>query len=71
MTLVGMGIAAGLIGAFFATDQLSKQLYGISATDPLTFVVVPLLVAAIALAASYLPSRLAARIEPHQALTSD
>lgn len=71
MSLVGVGIVAGLVGAFFVTDQLSKQLFGVTATDPLTFVLVPLLVAAGALPASYLPSRLAARIEPHQALKSD
>lgn len=71
MSLVGVGIVAGLVGAFFVTDQLSKQLFGVTATDPLTFVLVPLLVAAVALPASYLPSRLAARIEPHQALKSD
>ena len=71
MTLVGVGLVLGLVGAYFATDALSTQLFGVTATDPLTFVVVPLLLAVVALAATYLPSRMAARIDPQQALKSD
>ncbi|HUQ83169.1 MAG TPA: ABC transporter permease [Gemmatimonadaceae bacterium] len=71
MSLVGAGLALGLVGAFFATEALSSQLFGITATDPATFVAVPLVLAAVALAASYLPSRTAARIDPQQALKSD
>jgi predicted permease len=71
MTLVAIGVAVGLLAAFYATSALSTQLFGVTATDPFTFAVVPLLLATIALAASYLPSRTAARIDPHQALKSD
>ena len=71
MTLVAIGVAVGLVGAYYATGAISTQLFGVTATDPLTFAVVPLLLAAIALAASYLPSRTAARIDPQQALKSD
>jgi len=71
MTLVAFGIAVGLVVAYFATAVLSTQLFGVTATDPLTFVAVPLVLATIALAASYLPSRAAARIDPQQALKSD
>ena len=71
MTLVAFGIAIGLVVAYYATAVLSTQLFGVTATDPLTFAAVPLLLAAIALGASYLPSRAAARIDPQQALKSD
>ena len=71
MTLVAFGIAIGLVIAYYATTVLSTQLFGVTATDPLTFSAVPLMLAAIALAASYLPSRAAARIDPQQALKSD
>jgi putative ABC transport system permease protein len=71
MKLVAIGVVVGLVGAYYATGALSAQLFGVTATDPLTFVVVPLLLATIALAASYLPSRIAARIEPQQVLKSD
>lgn len=71
MTLVAFGIAIGLVIAYYATTVLSTQLFGVTATDPLTFAAVPLMLAAIALAASYLPSRAAARIDPQQALKSD
>ena len=71
MTLVAFGIAIGLVVAYYATAALSAQLFGITTTDPLTFAAVPLVLAAIAFAATYLPSRAAARIDPHQALKSD
>ena len=71
MTLVAFGIAVGLVVAYYATAVLSTQMFGVTATDPLTFVAVPLVLATIALAASYLPSRAAARIDPQQALKSD
>ena len=71
MTLVAFGIAIGLVVAYYATTVLSTQLFGVTATDPLTFAAVPLVLAATALAASYLPSRAAARIDPQQALKSD
>ena len=71
MTLVAIGVGVGLVGAYYATSALSTQLFGVTATDPLTFAVVPVLLATIALAASYLPSRTAARIDPQEALKSD
>jgi putative ABC transport system permease protein len=71
MSLVGVGLAIGLVGAYFATALLSTQLFGVTATDPTTFAVVSAVLALVALAASYLPSRSAARIDPQQALKSD
>jgi putative ABC transport system permease protein len=69
MTLVGMGLVIGLAGAYFATEALATQPFGVTATDPLTFAVVPLLV--VALVSRYLPSRAAARIDPQVALKGD
>jgi putative ABC transport system permease protein len=62
------GIGLGLAGAFVCTRVLAKLLFGVSATDPLTFLLVPALLAVVALAASFIPARRAAFIEPQQAL---
>ncbi len=58
------GIAAGLLGAFFLARFLDTILFGITAHDPLTFVVVPLGLVAIALLAGYLPARRATQVDP-------
>jgi putative ABC transport system permease protein len=62
------GIGSGMAGALALTRLLAKLLFGISATDPLTFILVPVLLAAVALAASFIPARRAAFIDPHVAL---
>jgi putative ABC transport system permease protein len=62
------GIGLGLAGALALTRLLANLLFGISATDPLTFILVPLLLAAVALAASLVPARRATSIDPHAAL---
>ena len=66
LALLGIGI--GLIGAFAITRMMASFLYGVQATDPLTFAAVSLLLAAIALLACYLPARRATRIDPIVAL---
>jgi putative ABC transport system permease protein len=66
--LGGMGIAIGLAGALAVTGFLRKLLFGVSPFDPLSFAAVSLLLSAIALAASYLPARRAARVDPVDAL---
>jgi putative ABC transport system permease protein len=65
------GIGLGLAGALVFTHLLASLLFGVSATDPVTFTLVPLLLGAVALAASLLPARRAARIAPHVALKYD
>jgi putative ABC transport system permease protein len=71
MILVLIGLALGLVGAWYASRFLAGQIYGLSATDPLTFAAVPLGLAAVALVANYLPARRATRVDPLDALRQE
>jgi putative ABC transport system permease protein len=64
MAIVMFGVALGLIGAFALTRVMRSLLFDVSASDPLTFACVALLLSLVALAACYLPARRAARIDP-------
>ncbi len=66
--LVAVGIALGLALAFVVTRLLAGFLYGVSVTDPVTFLGIPLLLGGIALLASWIPARRAARLDPMRAL---
>jgi putative ABC transport system permease protein len=68
MLLVVVGLVLGLIGAFALTHLMSSLLYGVSASDPLTYVAIALLLAAVAFLASYIPARRAMRVDPMVAL---
>jgi predicted permease len=68
MAMAAAGIAVGLAGSIGLTRLMEALLFGVSATDPLTFVAVSVGLAAVALLATYLPARKAARIDPVEAL---
>ncbi|HEY3928041.1 MAG TPA: FtsX-like permease family protein [Candidatus Koribacter sp.] len=62
--LTVIGVAIGIAAALALTQLMRKLLFGGSATDPLTFAGVALLLAFVALAACYIPARQAARVDP-------
>ena len=66
MTLIGTG--AGLAAALAGTRVMSSLLFGVSAADPVTFVVIPILLLAVAAWACYMPARRATRVDPIVAL---
>jgi predicted permease len=68
MWLVALGVAIGLAAAAFGGRFLSGFLFGVGAIDAVTFAVVPLLLAAIALVACLVPARRAMNVEPTEAL---
>ena len=68
LLLASAGTVLGLAGAFAATRVLRSFLFRVTVTDPATFVTVPLLLCAIALAACYIPARRATAIDPLRAL---
>jgi len=62
------GVILGIAAAFGLTRLMADLLYGVAPTDPLTFLVVPLILGAVAMLASFLPARRTARVEPTVAL---
>jgi predicted permease len=69
--LTAAGVALGLLGALAFTQVLASLLYGVSARDPLTFAGVAALLAAVALLATWLPARRAARVDPMVAIRKE
>jgi len=65
------GVAAGVAGAFALTRYMGSLLFGVKASDPLTFTLVSMLLAGVALVASYIPGRRASRIDPMISLRRD
>ena len=69
--LAGLGIAIGLVAAPALTRFMASLLYGVEPTDPATFATVGALLMSVAVAASYVPARRAARMDPLEALRSE
>jgi putative ABC transport system permease protein len=68
MRLALAGLAIGLGGAYLATSAMASLVFGVSTTDPVTFGLVSLILAGVALAACFIPARRAARVDPMIAL---
>ena len=68
LRLSAIGVGVGLLFSFGLTRIFSTLLFGISATDPVTFVGIPLILVVVALVACYLPARRATRVDPIVAL---
>ena len=69
--LAVMGVALGVAGALALTRLMQSLLFGVSATDPVTFIGVAALLAAVAIVASWVPARRASRVDPLSALRAE
>jgi predicted permease len=68
LKLVGIGVAVGLVAALILTRVMSSLLYGVSSTDPTTFVIISLVLVGAGVLASYIPARRATKVDPIIAL---
>jgi predicted permease len=71
MLLVAFGLAAGLFGALLLTQFLRSMLFAVKPTDPVTFIAIAALLAAVALLACYIPAHRATRVDPLVALREE
>ncbi len=70
MKVTSVGLVLGLIGAFALSEVLASLIFGIPPQDPLTFGLVTILMGLVATAATYVPARRAAKVDPRETLTS-
>jgi ABC-type antimicrobial peptide transport system permease subunit len=71
MALTAIGLAVGLIAAVVATRLVASMLFEVKASDPATYIGVAVLLGVVSLAASYIPARRAARVDPASALRQE
>ncbi len=71
LRLAAVGIVLGLLLAWMSASFLESLLFEVTATDPVTWIVVPLFLAGMALGASWMPARRATRVDPREALTEE
>src|SRR5262249_60470270 len=71
LSLAAIGVVIGIVAAAVLARLMKAILFGISPLDPVTFAGVPILLAAAAAAASYLPARRATSVDPMEALRSE
>jgi len=71
MTLVGISLVVGLAGAFAATRLLNSLLFGVGASDPITFIAIVVLVSVVAFIAAWVPARRATLVDPIIALRAE
>jgi len=68
LRLSAVGAAVGLAGAFAASRLISRSIYGVAATDPLSYLASTVVAVSVALAACYFPARRATKVDPMVAL---
>jgi ABC-type antimicrobial peptide transport system permease subunit len=71
LALTGTGVVVGLVAATALMQLMKTLLFGVRPLDPITFIVVPIILAAAAAIASYLPARRAAAVDPVEALRAE
>jgi putative ABC transport system permease protein len=71
MAMTAAGTAVGMVSALLAARLMSSLLFGVSAADPVTFTAIPILLAAVAFVACYVPARRATRVDPLVALRTE
>jgi hypothetical protein len=71
LLLTATGVALGLLGAVWVTRLMTSLLFGVTALDPVAYIAMPLVLAASAMLASYVPARRAVRVDPVEALRAE